>query len=100
MAERAGAVVLGPGLGRAEGAQEFARGVAAAVEAPLLVDADGLNAHAGRLELFRERDAPTVLTPHEAELGRLLGVEPDRGGGAPRWSTCARRPSGAARSCC
>ena len=28
MAERAGAVVLGPGLGRAEGAQEFARGAA------------------------------------------------------------------------
>jgi NAD(P)H-hydrate epimerase len=77
MAERAGAVVLGPGLGRAEGAQEFARGVAVAVEAPLLVDADGLNAHAGRLELFRERDAATVLTPHEAELGRLLEVEPE-----------------------
>jgi ADP-dependent NAD(P)H-hydrate dehydratase / NAD(P)H-hydrate epimerase len=74
MAERAGAVVLGPGLGRTEGAQEFARGVAVAVEAPLLVDADGLNAHAGRLELFREREAPTVLTPHEAELGRLLDV--------------------------
>jgi NAD(P)H-hydrate epimerase len=72
MAERAGALVLGPGIGRADGAQEFARGVALAVEAPLLVDADGLNAHAGRLELFHERDAPTVLTPHEAELGRLL----------------------------
>jgi ADP-dependent NAD(P)H-hydrate dehydratase / NAD(P)H-hydrate epimerase len=77
MAERAGAVVLGPGLGRAESAQEFARGVAVAVEAPLLVDADGLNAHAGRLELFREREAPTVLTPHEGELGRLLEVEPE-----------------------
>jgi NAD(P)H-hydrate epimerase len=76
LAERAGAVVLGPGLGRAESAQEFARGVAVAVEAPLLVDADGLNAHAGRLELFREREAPTVLTPHEAELGRLLEREP------------------------
>jgi ADP-dependent NAD(P)H-hydrate dehydratase / NAD(P)H-hydrate epimerase len=75
MAERAGAVVLGPGLGRAESAQEFARGVAVAVEAPLLVDADGLNAHSRRLELFREREAPTVLTPHEAELGRLLEVE-------------------------
>jgi NAD(P)H-hydrate epimerase len=74
MAERAGAVVLGPGVGRDEGAQEFARGVALAVEAPLLVDADGLNAHAGRLELFREREAITVLTPHEAELGRLLEV--------------------------
>src|SRR5829696_704689 len=77
MAERAGAVVLGPGIGRADGAQEFARGVAVAVEAPLVVDADGLNAHAGRLELFRERDAPTVLTPHEAELGRLLGEDPE-----------------------
>jgi len=76
LAERAGAVVLGPGLGRADGAQEFARAVAVAVEAPLLVDADGLNAHAGRLELFMEREAPTVLTPHEAELGRLLEVEP------------------------
>jgi ADP-dependent NAD(P)H-hydrate dehydratase / NAD(P)H-hydrate epimerase len=72
MAERAGAVVLGPGLGRDPAAQEFARGVARAVEAPLLVDADGLNAHAGRLELFRERAAPTVLTPHEGEMGRLL----------------------------
>jgi ADP-dependent NAD(P)H-hydrate dehydratase / NAD(P)H-hydrate epimerase len=75
MAERAGAVVLGPGLGREDGAAEFARRVAVAVEAPLLVDADGLNAHAGRLELFREREAPTVLTPHEGELARLLGLD-------------------------
>jgi ADP-dependent NAD(P)H-hydrate dehydratase / NAD(P)H-hydrate epimerase len=65
-------VALGPGLGREPSAQEFARGVAKAVQIPLLVDADGLNAHAGRLELLRERKAPTVLTPHEGELGRLL----------------------------
>jgi ADP-dependent NAD(P)H-hydrate dehydratase / NAD(P)H-hydrate epimerase len=77
MAERAGAVVLGPGLGRDDGAQEFARGVARSVEVPLLVDADGLNAHAGSVELFRERHAPTVLTPHEAELGRLLEIGSD-----------------------
>jgi ADP-dependent NAD(P)H-hydrate dehydratase / NAD(P)H-hydrate epimerase len=77
MAERAGAVVLGPGLGRDEGAAEFARAVAAAVPIPLLVDADGLNAHAGRLELLRDRAAPTVLTPHEGELGRLLEVDSD-----------------------
>jgi ADP-dependent NAD(P)H-hydrate dehydratase / NAD(P)H-hydrate epimerase len=74
MAERAGAVVLGPGLGRTEGAQEFARGAALGVEVPLLVDADGLNAHAGRLELLREREAATVLTPHEGEMGRLLEI--------------------------
>src|SRR5829696_7308589 len=78
MAERAGAVVLGPGIGRAEGAQEFARGVSRAVEAPLLVDADGLNAHAGRLGLFRDREDATVLTPHEAELGASWMSAPSR----------------------
>jgi NAD(P)H-hydrate epimerase len=75
MAERAGAVVLGPGLGRDEGAGEFARTVATGVQQPLLIDADGLNAHAEKLELLRARSAPTVLTPHEGELGRLLGVD-------------------------
>lgn len=77
MAARAGAVALGPGLGRAESAQEFARAVASALQAPLLIDADGLNAHAGKLELLAERSAPTVLTPHEGELGRLLGRPSD-----------------------
>jgi len=76
MAERAGAVVLGPGLGRTDGATAFARGVARAVEAPLLIDADGLNAHAGELESLSDRPGPTVLTPHEAELGRLLDRKP------------------------
>lgn len=76
LAERAGAVVLGPGLGRTAGAREFARRVAREVNAPLLLDADGLNAHAGRLELLRRRPAATVLTPHEAELARLLELEP------------------------
>ena len=75
MAERAGAVVLGPGLGRSGGAAEFARGVAAAVEQPLVIDADGLNAHVGELDALRERPGPTVLTPHAGELARLLEVE-------------------------
>ncbi|MFL5827068.1 MAG: NAD(P)H-hydrate dehydratase [Thermoleophilaceae bacterium] len=73
LAERAGAIVLGPGIGRSDGAVAFARAVAREVKAPLLIDADGLNAHAERLESLRDRDAPTVLTPHAGELGRLLG---------------------------
>ncbi len=73
LAARAGAVVLGPGLGRSEPAAAFAREAAAALEVPLLIDADGLNAHAGALESLRARSAPTVLTPHAGELGRLLG---------------------------
>jgi NAD(P)H-hydrate epimerase len=70
---RAAAVVLGPGLGRDEDSLALAREVARGVRVPLLIDADGLNAHAERLELIAEREAPTVLTPHAGELGRLLG---------------------------
>jgi NAD(P)H-hydrate epimerase len=71
-AERADAVVLGPGLGRTDAALRFARTAAGAIPLPLLLDADGLNAHAGALESLRDRAAPTVLTPHAGELGRLL----------------------------
>ena len=75
LAERAGALVLGPGIGRAEGALEFARAVAQEVDKPLLIDADGLNAHAGRLDLLKARPGPTVLTPHAGELARLLDTD-------------------------
>jgi ADP-dependent NAD(P)H-hydrate dehydratase / NAD(P)H-hydrate epimerase len=70
--ERAAAGVLGPGLGRDPGSFELARGVAARIEAPLVIDADGLNAFAGRPSELSERAAPTILTPHAGELGRLL----------------------------
>jgi NAD(P)H-hydrate epimerase len=71
-AQRAGALVLGPGLGREDGTFELARTVVRRAEIPLLLDADGLNAHAGQLESLAGRSAPTVLTPHAGELARLL----------------------------
>jgi hydroxyethylthiazole kinase-like uncharacterized protein yjeF len=71
--ERAAAGVLGPGLGKDPGSFELARAVAGRIDAPLLIDADGLNAFAERLGELRARTAPTILTPHAGELGRLLG---------------------------
>jgi NAD(P)H-hydrate epimerase len=73
--ERAAAGVLGPGLGRDPGSFELTRSLAGKIEAPLVIDADGLNAFAGRLGDLRAREAPTVLTPHAGELGRLLERE-------------------------
>jgi ADP-dependent NAD(P)H-hydrate dehydratase / NAD(P)H-hydrate epimerase len=72
-APRAGALILGPGLGRADGTFELARTIARDIQIPLLIDADALNAHAGRLEDLAGRPAATVMTPHAGELGRLLG---------------------------
>ncbi len=72
--QRGGALIVGPGLGRTDGATELARELARRAPVALVLDADGLNAHAGRLESLRARTAPTVLTPHAGELGRLLDV--------------------------
>jgi NAD(P)H-hydrate epimerase len=67
---------LGPGLGREPASLEFARTVAARAEVPLVLDADGLNAHAGaHLRSLKRRGAPTVLTPHAGELGRLMEID-------------------------
>ena len=70
--ERAAAGVVGPGLGRDHDALQLAREVVAKIEAPLVIDADGLNAFAARLGELRTRRAPTILTPHAGELGRLF----------------------------
>jgi NAD(P)H-hydrate epimerase len=73
--ERADVVVLGPGLGRADATREAVREVVAAVACPLVLDADGLEAHRGRLGDLARRTAPTVLTPHEGEARALLEGE-------------------------
>jgi ADP-dependent NAD(P)H-hydrate dehydratase / NAD(P)H-hydrate epimerase len=72
---RAGALALGPGLGRRAGASAFARALAGEADVAMVLDADGLNAHAGRLADLAARRAPTVLTPHAGELGRLLALD-------------------------
>ena len=76
-AERCGAVVLGPGLGRTEGTAGEVRRLVAESPVPLVVDADGLFA-LGKLDgPIRSSDRPdVVLTPHDGEYRRLLGAAP------------------------
>ncbi len=74
-AGRAAAVVLGPGLGRRDWSSQLVADVSTRIDAPLLIDADGLNALAGNLESLAARTEGTVLTPHAGELGRLLEVD-------------------------
>jgi NAD(P)H-hydrate epimerase len=68
LAQKASAVALGPGLGRDDGARTLVRRLLAELELPVVVDADAL------FELEPAAwGGPRVLTPHEGELGRLLG---------------------------
>jgi NAD(P)H-hydrate epimerase len=70
LAEKASAIAIGPGLGRGDGPRAVVRSVLAEAALPAVVDADALFA----LEPA-DWSAPRVLTPHEGELGRLLGRE-------------------------
>jgi NAD(P)H-hydrate epimerase len=70
-------VAIGPGLGRRHETEELVRALAVRCGRPLVLDADGLNAFAGRLEELSRRSAPAVLTPHPGELARLLALTTD-----------------------
>jgi hydroxyethylthiazole kinase-like uncharacterized protein yjeF len=74
-AEKAKAVAIGPGLGRTDGTRELVKVLLDRLELPIVLDADGLWALAGHHDWVFSRDAPTVLTPHAGELGRLLDRE-------------------------
>ncbi|MEP7225642.1 MAG: NAD(P)H-hydrate dehydratase [Actinomycetota bacterium] len=64
---KAGALAVGPGLGRSDGTKAFVRRLIAEAPLPAVVDGDAL----WELEPA-DWPAPRVLTPHSGELGRLI----------------------------
>ncbi|MCW2927495.1 MAG: Bifunctional NAD(P)H-hydrate repair enzyme [Thermoleophilia bacterium] len=75
--ERADAVVFGPGIGDSDQIRALARWAVRSARV-LVLDAQGISAFAGDTQAIAARDGlPTLLTPHEGELGRLLGITSD-----------------------
>jgi len=68
--ERAGAMAIGPGLGRDERRRSLVHELLERIDLPAVVDADALFG----LEPV-PRAAATVLTPHAGELARLLDTD-------------------------
>jgi hydroxyethylthiazole kinase-like uncharacterized protein yjeF len=77
---RFGALVIGPGLGREDETLTATRECIGEASVPVVVDGDALFAaswsHEGAGPLFRDRELPTVLTPHDGEFGLLTGERP------------------------
>lgn len=67
------AVLIGPGLGRKPETEALVLRLLEKLEVPVVLDADGINALAGHIDVLDGRKAPTVLTPHEGEFARLTG---------------------------
>ncbi len=71
---RVQAWAVGSGMGTDDAAVRRLTAVLA-TSLPVLIDADGLTVLARHRELL-PRPAPTLITPHAGELGRLLGADP------------------------
>ena len=81
LAEKGRAAGIGPGLGgtRDSDTRAFVRGFVSRCPVPLVIDADALNILSMEddrgASLVSARPAPTILTPHPGEMGRLLGMD-------------------------
>lgn len=76
--EKAGALLVGPGLGRAASTRRFVHELLRRTERPVVLDADGLNAVAGEGTFIADHaERRWILTPHTGEFYRLAGEEVD-----------------------
>ncbi len=78
LTKRTSVIAIGPGLGTEGEASGFVRQLVAKTDAPLVIDADGLNAFKGQAHLLKAAgkggQRTIVLTPHPGEMGTLLGI--------------------------
>jgi ADP-dependent NAD(P)H-hydrate dehydratase / NAD(P)H-hydrate epimerase len=70
----AGALGLGPGIGRGDAQRDLVAQALERVDLPIVLDADGLNALVEDAKPLERRSGQTVITPHPGELARLFGV--------------------------
>lgn len=69
---KTGAILLGPGLGENEELPQIIRYLAQNFAGTLVLDADGLNAVAGKTDILHEHKCKLILTPHMGEFERLI----------------------------
>lgn len=72
--QRRAAILAGPGLGISEGVTQAVQTIIEQAECPLVLDADGINALAGHIDVVEKAKYPVVLTPHKNEFARICDV--------------------------
>jgi NAD(P)H-hydrate epimerase len=68
------ACAIGPGLTQHYETVQVVRNLVRRLAVPSVIDADGVNALAGSLDVLRKPKAPMILTPHPGEMARLTGL--------------------------
>lgn len=74
-ADKCSAIAIGPGLSQNKETQKLVVNLIAKLNKPIVLDADGINALAGRADTLKTAKAPVILTPHPGEMARLTGQD-------------------------
>ncbi len=83
------AVLIGCGSGKSKEIDQTLDYLIENCAKPIVIDADGINSLASRIELLKKHKAPIILTPHPGEMARLMNstvleIESDRIGYSKR----------------
>lgn len=71
----ADSVAVGCGLGNNDDTQVIVGQIIKNSEVPVVLDADGINAVVPFIDIIKDKKAPLVITPHPAEMARLIGED-------------------------
>jgi NAD(P)H-hydrate epimerase len=65
-------LALGPGIGTSDSTRKLIIKLIQRCPIPMVIDADGLNCLASRVDLLKQVNVPIILTPHPGEMARLI----------------------------
>lgn len=75
--EKSDAIAVGPGMGNNESTFELLEFIINNAVNPVVIDADGLNVLADRLDILKNKKCKIILTPHLGEMSRITGLPID-----------------------
>ncbi len=73
-ADKSNAVLIGCGLSVCDDTKEIVFSFIENCNKPMVLDADALNCIANNPAILNKAKAPVIITPHPAEMGRLIGM--------------------------
>lgn len=75
--KKADVLAIGPGLSQEPETQRLIQRLILAIDKPIVLDADGINALSNDVRILKKRKSDTVITPHPGEMARLTKRDKD-----------------------
>jgi NAD(P)H-hydrate epimerase len=73
--EKCNVIGIGPGLSQNKETQHLVRNLVTKIDKPMVLDADGINALVGHVDVLKSAKGAIVMTPHPGEMARITGKE-------------------------